>query len=131
MRVIDALVVSFLMPPTHAEVKQPGTVLTTLCAAEIRPTTQRIEVCYASIVGTQGAYLTVGNNVWVISNRPGAAVIEHVGTQTRGILGPRLSLEIRRGKLERLRGGAIEIAADRRTIRASNFQAVYHTQNVL
>lgn len=129
MKALTVLGFLLAVVPAFAEMKSPGSVVPTSCAAEVRSSAGKINVCYASVVGTSGAYIEIANEVWVLTpNRRGAVVkIEHVGTNRNGHLENRLTTEIRRGELKRLNNDAVEISVQNQTIYASKFEVVFTT----
>lgn len=135
MKILAALVLSLASVNAHAELKANGTVLARECAQQVtssKAPAQQIEVCYADIVGRNGSYLTIGKDVWAITDSTSRKLsFDHVGfIGERGVFENRYSLDMRLGTAVSSDRDSLEIDTGRETVRASKFEIVYHTQSL-
>jgi hypothetical protein len=136
MKALSILALALLSINAQAELKAPGTVLSTQCASIVAPV-ENTRVCYASITGREGSYLTIDKDVYAITgktNDQGQAEIDHIGfIGARGQLEFRASMDMRLGQVSSLRGtygDAIKIETRDGVILASKFEIVFHTMSL-
>ncbi len=123
--------------PAGAEVKFPGTVLSSECSKEIRVigTVNRAqnlphEICFASVVGQRASFLTIDEAVWQITKKSAQSVLELElagSIDRRGVLQYKSNAAaINTNAIRNEQGLSIKIKSQ--VIRAENFQILFHTE---
>lgn len=133
------LVAAFLPGPAQAEVKLPGTILTTECAQKIVAVgraqfSERLpsSLCFAQVVGRSEAYLLMDATLWEVQkHKNGDLLLRKAGVSDSGRF---VAREYSIGSAERnlyldgtREGDIVKLYMDGQTIRAENFEAVFHT----
>lgn len=130
MKIALLALAALISTSAHAELKAPGTVMANECAQEVDA---RTSVCYSTITGKNGLYLTIGTDVYAVGATQGSTTsIDHIGfIAERGRFEYRASLDVRMGEIKKVgNGDAIEISIRDQKINASDFQIVFHTMSL-
>ena len=132
--IASIIAVGFVQPRVaRAEVKPPGTVVTSQCATKIEnpmrgPQALPKTFCLASVAGYQVQVVTIDDDVWQIGDHGSLQLVGTVGE--REVLQLSSDAAIVTGKMEGLPPGATVVTAKGIRFVARDFQTIYHTQGV-
>lgn len=138
MKLVMSLMIAFFSlaaSNASANMKPRGYVKSSSCADQIetkslssRGTHRATEVCFASIVGLAGSYITVDSAIWkVVNSSPDSGTLLHIGwIDDRGLMESTVSTRPMTGEFVNI-NGTLVIKTTTAQYTAKSFKIMYST----